>query len=155
MLCLTPYSARNCRKVLSMKCDPSSLMTIRGVPNRGNITSWNIFFGVLGVSGPTWQCFYPLGHIVHRHQDVFCISRLWEWSHEIDPPNVKQLHLEVVHEWHCILSVDVSMLLASDTSSNKLFCNTSLARRIRSARSWRVYGMLHSVLHRVMCDISL
>src|SRR6185437_1071649 len=26
-----------------MKCDPPSLMTIRGDPNRGKMTSWNIF----------------------------------------------------------------------------------------------------------------
>jgi hypothetical protein len=30
--------------------------------------------------------------------------------------------LEVVHEWHCIPSIDVFMLLASDTSYDKLFC---------------------------------
>jgi hypothetical protein len=30
--------------------------------------------------------------------------------------------LKVVHQWHCIPSIDVSMLLASDASSNKLFC---------------------------------
>jgi hypothetical protein len=47
MLCLTPYFARNFRKVLSIKCDPSSLMTNQGVPNLGNITSWNIFLACL------------------------------------------------------------------------------------------------------------
>ena len=43
MLCLPPNSLRQFRKVLSMKCDPPSLMTILGVPNRGKMTSWNIF----------------------------------------------------------------------------------------------------------------
>ena len=47
MLCLTPYSAKNCQKVLSMKCGPPSLMINRGIPNRWNITSWNIFLECL------------------------------------------------------------------------------------------------------------
>jgi hypothetical protein len=36
-----------------------------------------------------------------------------------------------------------------------LYLDTLLARRIHFARSWHVYGILHSVLHRVMHDISI
>ena len=43
MLCLVPSSLRKFRKAESMKCDPPSLITIRGVPNLGKIISWNIF----------------------------------------------------------------------------------------------------------------
>ena len=42
MLCLVPSSLRKFRKAESMKCDPPSLITIRGVPNLGKIISWNI-----------------------------------------------------------------------------------------------------------------
>ena len=41
-LCSAPSSFRKFRKVLSMKWDPPSLITILGVPKRGNMTSWNI-----------------------------------------------------------------------------------------------------------------
>src|SRR6185437_2884110 len=37
MLCLVPISLRKFRKAESMKCDPPSLITIRGVPNLGKI----------------------------------------------------------------------------------------------------------------------
>ena len=79
-------------------------------------------FGVLGIVRSVAKCFNPFGHIVHCYQNIFCISRLWEWSHEVYPPDIKQLHLEVVHERHCIPYVDASMFLASSTSSDKFFC---------------------------------
>src|SRR6185312_1579302 len=80
------------------------------------------FFGVLGIVRSAGKCFDPHGYIVHCYQNVFSISRLWEWSHEVYPPDIKQLHLEVVHERHCIPYVDASMFLASSTSSDKFFC---------------------------------
>ena len=53
---------------------------------------------------------------------LFSVSRLWEWSHVVNPLDIKQLHLEVIREWHCIPSIDVSMFLASGTLSDKLLC---------------------------------
>ena len=42
MLCLVPSFLRKFQKAELMKCDPLSLITIRGVPNLGKIISWNI-----------------------------------------------------------------------------------------------------------------
>jgi hypothetical protein len=106
---------------LSMKWGPPSLMTIRGVPKHGNITSWNIFLECLESAAQHGNASTHLD-TVHSHQDVFDIFRLWEWSHEVDGPYIEQLHLEVVHEWHYISSINVSMFLASNASSDKLLC---------------------------------
>jgi hypothetical protein len=40
----TPTSAKTFQKVRSIKCDPPSLMTIKGTSNMGKMTSWNILF---------------------------------------------------------------------------------------------------------------
>jgi len=44
---------------------------------------------MLGVGSTAWHCFYPLGHIINCHQDVYAVIGLWEWSHEVNAPYVK------------------------------------------------------------------
>ena len=51
---------------------------------------------MLGVSSMAWHCFYPLGHIVNRHENVFTIIGLWEGSLEVDAPYIKYFYLEIV-----------------------------------------------------------
>jgi hypothetical protein len=115
MLWWTPCSARYFRKTLSMKWDTPSLMTIQGTPKRGNMTSWNILLAC-------FESTVPFGHIVHSHQNVFTIPVLRERPHEINPPYIKEFYLEIVHERHRILRVDVPLFLASVASPDKLLC---------------------------------
>ena len=51
---------------------------------------------MFGVSSTAWHCFYPLGHIVNHHEDVFTVIGLWEGSHEVDAPYIKYFYLEVL-----------------------------------------------------------
>jgi hypothetical protein len=71
------------------------------------------------VSGSTSKSFYPLGDIVDCYQDVLAAFRVWEWSHEIDTPDIKDVDLEVRSQRHCISCIDIPMLLTSTAASNK------------------------------------
>lgn len=46
---------------------------------------------------------------------------LLKWPHEVDAPNIKYLHLQVVVEWHGIASSDTSLQLTLLTPSNEVF----------------------------------
>jgi hypothetical protein len=70
--------------------------------------------------GCAWQCFYPLWHVVDGDQDVFAMLRLQEWSHEVNPPNVEQLHLKIEVEGHFITWGDASLHLAPPTPLDEL-----------------------------------
>ena len=104
-----------------MKWDPPSLMTIRGVAKRGNMSSWNIRLACLEL---TTRHGITSTHLdtVHGHQDVLAILGLREWPHEINPPYIKVFYLEIVHERHRISRVDVPVFLTSVASPNKVLC---------------------------------
>ena len=77
-----------------MKCDPPSLITIRGVPNLGKIISWNILqacFASAALHG-----FDPFGDIVYGDQDVLASLGSHKRSHVVDTPNVKKFDLKIV-----------------------------------------------------------
>ena len=56
---------------------------------------------------PGGDCFDPLGHIVHRHQDVLFPVRRWERSHEVYPPKVEDFHLKDRPHRHLVSLGDV------------------------------------------------
>ena len=60
---------------------------------------------------PGGDCFDPLGHIVHRHQDVLFPVRRWEGSHEIYPPKVDDFHLKDRPHRHLVSLADVDRRL--------------------------------------------
>jgi hypothetical protein len=75
---------------------------------------------MFGVSGSTWHCFYPLGHIIDGNKDVFAILGLLEWSHEVNALHIKYFYLKVIVEGHCIVSGDVSLKLTISTPPGEL-----------------------------------
>jgi hypothetical protein len=121
MLCLVPSSFKNALNVLSMKWDPPSLTTMRGVPKRGKITSWNIFLACLAsVALHGIASTHLARYVVDGNKDVFAILGLLEWSQEVNAPHIKYFYLKVVVEGHCIASGDVSLKLALLTPSDEL-----------------------------------
>ena len=54
------------------------------------------FMGVLSISSPARQGFYPFGHVIHGDQDILAIMGLWKRSHIIDTPDVKEFHLKII-----------------------------------------------------------
>jgi hypothetical protein len=74
---------------------------------------------VHSIGSSTRKSFYPLGDIVDCYQDILATFRVREWSHEIDTPNSKAIDLEVRSQQHCILCIDIPMILTSAVASNK------------------------------------
>ena len=85
MLCLVPSSLRKFRKAESMKCDPPSLITIRGVPNLGKI-----------ICGSAWHGFDPFGDVVYGNQDILTSLESYKRSHVIDTPHVEKFNLKII-----------------------------------------------------------
>ena len=96
MLCLVPSSLRKFRKAESIKCDPPSLITIRGVPNLGKIISWNILRACFCICGSEWHGFDPFGDIVYGDQDILASLGSYKRSHLVNTPNVKKFDLKIV-----------------------------------------------------------
>jgi hypothetical protein len=111
---------------------------------------------ILAISSFAWHCFYPLGYVVDGDQDVLTVLGLLEWSHEVNAPHIKYFYLKIVVEGHCIVSCDVPLKLALSTPLDE-FLGVLIhrwARRIHSARSWLMCGILHSGLCMEPSDIS-
>jgi hypothetical protein len=51
----------------------------------------------------------------------------WEWSHEVNAPDVKYLHLQVVMEGHCMASSNASLLLALLTPLDEILVKVAQA----------------------------
>jgi hypothetical protein len=77
---------------------------------------------VLGIRSMTWQGFYPFGDVVDYNQDILAISWLRRWPHVIDSPDIKELNLKVVGEWHGISGVDITVPLTWSTPLDKVLC---------------------------------
>ena len=120
MLCLVPSSLRKFWKAVSMKCDPPSLITIRGVPNLGKIISWNILRAC--ICGSTWHGFDPFGDVVYGDQDILASLGSYKRSHVINTPDIKKLDLKIVVQGHWNASCDPSMPLAVWTSTDEVLC---------------------------------
>jgi hypothetical protein len=66
---------------------------------------------MLGICCSARHGFHPFADVIHRHQYVLIVSLSGEWSHEINPSDINDFHLEVVLEGHCVSSIDVSVFL--------------------------------------------
>ena len=87
-LCFTPYLAMRFSKGLLQKCEPPSNNGFWYPEPRKDVCFQEFMHHpvVIGLAG---DCFNPLGHIVHSHQNVCMTIRCGERSHEIDAPNIK------------------------------------------------------------------
>jgi len=54
------------------------------------------------VSIRAWHGFNPFGDIIHCHQDILILLGWQKWPHVINPPDIKELYLEITDEWHGI-----------------------------------------------------
>jgi len=59
--------------------------------------------------------------VVNGDKDVLAVIGLLEWPHEVNAPNIKYLHLQVVVVGHCVASSDATLQLAFSTPSDEFF----------------------------------
>ena len=90
-----------------------------------NFESWKYclfkhLLGVLSISYSAWHGFNPLGDIINCHQDVLIAFWLWKQAHVVDSPNIEELYLEVVGEWHGISWIDIPMRLTCSTRLDEI-----------------------------------
>ena len=48
--------------------------------------------------------FYPFRDIVHSNQDELVAEGIWEWSHEVDTPNIKNFNFKNRIQGHHVSS---------------------------------------------------
>jgi hypothetical protein len=56
------------------------------------------------VIGLASNSFHPFGHIVHNNKDIKIAIGVWEWSHKIDAPHIKNLNNHNGTDMHYIPS---------------------------------------------------
>ena len=91
-----------------------------------NSKTWKYYFfkhllGVLCINSSTWHGFNPLGDISNCLQDVLIAFWLWKHAHVVDSPDIKELYLEVVGEWHGISWIDIPVPLTRSTPPDEVF----------------------------------
>jgi len=55
------------------------------------LEKFNNHFVVIGLSK---HIFYPFRDVIHWNQDEPVTKRIWEWSHEVNTPNIKKFQLQ-------------------------------------------------------------
>jgi hypothetical protein len=84
------------------------------------------------VIGLACNSLHPFRHIVHNNQDVHIAKGVWERSHEIDAPHVKNLNNQNGVEGHHISSRNTPKLLTTLTRCAVCLCVLEKGRPIES-----------------------